>query len=110
MVFRYPIDPRQDYIKRVVGIPGDEVAYLNQKLTLNGQPVATKALGEHYDEDSLSYAPLFSEKLGDVEHQIRVDTRRQAYYGPDPKRFPMAETAATCPRAWSARCRRGTTS
>jgi signal peptidase I len=91
MVFRYPIDPRQDYIKRVVGIPGDEVAYLNQKLTLNGQPVATKALGEHYDEDSLSYAPLFSEKLGDVEHQIRVDTRRQAYYGPDPKRFPMAE-------------------
>ena len=58
MVFRSPIDPRQDYIKRVVGIPGDEVAYLNQKLTLNGQPVATKALGEHYDDDSLSYACL----------------------------------------------------
>ena len=33
MVFRYPVDPRVDYIKRVVGIPGDEVAYLNQKLS-----------------------------------------------------------------------------
>jgi signal peptidase I len=34
---------------------------------------------------------MFSEKLGTVEHQILVDLRRQAYYGPDPKPFPMAE-------------------
>lgn len=61
MVFRYPVDPRLDYIKRVVGLPGDEIAYLNQKLTINGQPVPTVAQGEHYDDDSLSYAPLFSE-------------------------------------------------
>jgi signal peptidase I len=91
MVFRYPIDPRQDYIKRVVGIPGDEVAYLNQKLSINGQPVATTAQGEHYDDDSLSYAPMFTEKLGDVEHKIRVDPRRQAYYGQIPSAFSMAE-------------------
>ena len=38
MVFRYPVDPRLDYIKRVVGLPGDEVAYLNKRLTVNGQP------------------------------------------------------------------------
>jgi signal peptidase I len=91
MVFRYPADTRLDYIKRVVGIPGDEVAYLNQRLSINGKPVQTTAQGEHYDEDSMSYAPLFSEKLGDVEHKIRVDLRRLGYYGPDPKRFPMAE-------------------
>ena len=91
MVFRYPVDPRQDYIKRVVGIPGDEVVYVNQTLSLNGQPVATKALGEFYDEDSLRYSPQFSEKLGAVEHRILVDPRRQAYYGPGPKNFPMAE-------------------
>jgi signal peptidase I len=91
MVFRYPVDPRQDYIKRVVGIPGDEVTYANQTLSLNGQKVATVAKGEFYDEDSLRYSPLFSEKLGTVEHQILVDLRRQAYYGPDPKPFPMAQ-------------------
>ncbi len=91
MVFRYPVDPRMDYIKRVVGIPGDEVSYVNQMLSINGQPVATVAQGEFYDEDSLHYAPLYSEKLGNVEHRILVDPRRPAYYGPDPKRFPMAE-------------------
>lgn len=91
VVFRYPVDTRLDYIKRVVGVPGDEIAYVNQKLTVNGQPVPTKALGDFYDEDSLRYAPQFSEKLGEVEHRILVDPRRQAYYGPEPKGFPMAE-------------------
>jgi signal peptidase I len=89
MVFRYPVDPRQDYIKRVVGVPGDEIAYLNQKLSVNGQPVETKPLGEYYDEDSLRYTPMYSEKLGTVEHKILVDTRRGAYYGADAKSFPM---------------------
>ncbi|MBY0411986.1 MAG: signal peptidase I, partial [Burkholderiaceae bacterium] len=36
MVFRYPPQPSLDYIKRVVGVPGDEVAYINKRLTLNG--------------------------------------------------------------------------
>ena len=91
MVFRYPVDPRQDYIKRVVGIPGDEISYFNQSLSINGQKVPTVAKGDFYDEDSLRYSPQFSEKLGTVEHQILVDPRRQAYYGPDPKSFPMHE-------------------
>jgi signal peptidase I len=97
MVFRYPVDPRQDYIKRVVGIPGDEVSYLNQKLSINGQPVPTTSQGEYYDEDSLRYAPQFSEKLGAVEHGVLVDPRRPAYYGPEPKRFPGAENCRYSP-------------
>ena len=97
MVFRYPVDPRLDYIKRVVGLPGDEVAYLNQKLVINGVPVPTKPLGEHYDDDSLSYASLFSEKLGDVEHLVRVDPKRQAFFGAEPKRFAHAENCRYLP-------------
>jgi signal peptidase I len=91
MVFRYPVDPRQDYIKRVVGIPGDEITYNNQTLTINGQKVPVESKGEFYDEDSLRYSPLFAEKLGANEHNILVEPRRQAYYGPDPKSFPMHE-------------------
>jgi signal peptidase I len=78
MVFRYPVDPRVDYIKRVVGLPGDEVAYLNQKLSINGKPVEEKADGDFYDEDTLRYAPRFVEKLGAVEHRILVDPQRQS--------------------------------
>ena len=39
MVFRYPEDPSLDYIKRVVGVPGDRIEYRNKRLTINGKPV-----------------------------------------------------------------------
>ena len=85
------MDPRQDYIKRVVGLPGDEVSYQNQKLSINGQPQALVAQGDFFEADSLRYEPQFAEKLGEVEHKILVNPQRQGYYGPDPKTFPMAE-------------------
>ena len=91
VVFRYPPDPRLDYIKRVVGLPGDQISYQNQKLSINGQPVPLKALGEFYDEDSLRYAPQFSEKLGEKDHRILVDPRRSSFFGTDSPRFPFAE-------------------
>jgi signal peptidase I len=91
MVFRYPVDPRVDYIKRVVGVPGDEISYFDQKLSVNGQPVPTKPLGDYYNEDRLRYAPIFAETLGGVEHKILVDPRRPSYLGPGPRTFPMHE-------------------
>ncbi len=75
IVFRYPVDPRVDYIKRVVGTPGDEVAYLNQKLTINGKPVPERPDGDYYDEESMRYASQFVEQLGSVSHHILVDPR-----------------------------------
>jgi signal peptidase I len=103
MVFRYPVDPRLDYIKRVVGLPGDEISYFNQKLSINGQPVESASKGEFYDEDSLRYAPQFSEKLGDVQHNILVEPKRQSYYGPDPKQFPMAQNCRYTPEGVSCK-------
>ena len=97
MVFRYPVDPRQDYIKRVVGLPGDEVSYLNQKLSINGKLLETSAQGDFFEADSLRYEPQFAEKLGPVEHKLLVNSRRSAYYGPDPKTFPMAENCRYSP-------------
>ena len=90
MVFRYPKDTSVDYIKRVVGVPGDEVAYLNQRLTINGQPVPTQPLPEYYDEDSLHYQPQFEEKLGAVEHRILVDPQRPTYL-PGSDSFPFRQ-------------------
>ena len=82
IVFHYPVDPRIDYIKRVVGIHGDEVTYTNQTLAINGQPVPVQAQGDFYDEDSMRYAPKFSEKLGEVSHSILVEPKRASIYRP----------------------------
>ena len=79
MVFRYPVDPRVDYIKRVAGLPGDEVAYLNKRLTINGQEVPTTPLPDFYDEESMRYLQQFSERLGEVEHRILVDRDRPGF-------------------------------
>ncbi|HEY5945157.1 MAG TPA: signal peptidase I, partial [Kofleriaceae bacterium] len=59
MVFRYPPKPSLDYIKRVVGVPGDEVAYLNKRLTINGQPMAESKVTDYFDPEAMRYFEQF---------------------------------------------------
>ncbi|MEI8171745.1 MAG: signal peptidase I [Rhodoferax sp.] len=79
MVFRYPPKPSLDYIKRVVGIPGDEVAYLNKRLTINGKAIETVALPEFFDEDVMRYFKQYEESLGDKKHRLLNDDDRPAF-------------------------------
>jgi signal peptidase I len=79
MVFRYPPKPSLDYIKRVVGVPGDEVAYLNKRLTINGQPVEMSRLPDYFDQDAMRYFKHFEEKLGDQPHRLLNDDERPAF-------------------------------
>jgi signal peptidase I len=79
MVFRYPPKPSLDYIKRVVGVPGDEVAYLNKRLTINGKPLTTNAVPEFFDEDTMRYFKQFEETLGDKPHRLLNDDGRPAF-------------------------------
>jgi signal peptidase I len=71
IVFHYPVDPRIDYIKRVVGLPGDEISYGNHQLRINGQLVPTAPQGDGYDDDRMRYMDILGEKLGDTEHRIQ---------------------------------------
>ena len=87
MVFRYPPKPSLDYIKRVVGVPGDEVSYLNKRLTINGQPVDIKAVADFFDEDSMRYVKQYEEKLGEKPHRLLIDDDRPAFI-PGAEVFP----------------------
>jgi signal peptidase I len=76
VVFHYPPQPSTDYIKRVIGLPGDEVAYLNKKLTINGQPAPQSAVPDFLDESAMEYFKQFDEQLGAKRHRILIDDRR----------------------------------
>lgn len=74
-VFRYPRDPAIDYIKRIVGIPGDEISYRNKVLYVNGQPMPQTPVGRYTGIGSGIRATglLHSiEKIDDVEHSILI--------------------------------------
>ena len=87
MVFRYPPKPSLDYIKRVVGVPGDEVAYLNKKLTINGKPLNKTALPDFFDEDTMRYSKQFEETTDAKKYRLLNDDDRPAFI-PGAEDFP----------------------
>ena len=90
MVFRYPKDESMDYIKRVIGVPGDVVKYDNKRLTVNGQPATYAPQSDYLDGERLTYSKQYQETLGNVTHNILNDADRPAYVsGPDD--FPFRE-------------------
>ncbi|WP_084615633.1 signal peptidase I [Solimonas flava] len=80
VVFRWPVDPTKDFIKRIIGLPGDHIVYRNKQLFVNGEPATL-------DPDGAYTAPglpppgvvyRMKEHLGPVEHDILVNPERPA--------------------------------
>jgi len=75
IVFRLPSDESIDYIKRVVGLPGDKITYVDKRLYVNGKEIASIPDGTFMDEARLAELNQYVEKLGEHEHKILKDPR-----------------------------------
>lgn len=73
MVFRYPEDTSLDYIKRVVGLPGDTVSYQNKQLSINGKLIEPKRIDDFAHKDRMYSSEQYQVKMG-VEHRVLNDT------------------------------------
>lgn len=101
IVFRYPVDERVNYIKRVVGLPGDTITYRNKTLFINGEPVVQDTLGSWNGAGRNRNAPGQQpirklERLGEDAHHIlvnpeRPDLRVQTWTVPEGEYFVMGD-------------------
>ncbi len=98
VVFRYPKDPSVDYIKRVIGVPHDKIAYSNKRLTVNGQAISETSLGVYQgvgQGEDMTGAEQFLENLTGIEHHILIrngaPTVEFSYTVPEGQYFMMGD-------------------
>jgi signal peptidase I len=98
VVFRYPKDPTVDYIKRVIGLPGDKITYDNKKLYVNDQAVNYQSLGSYQgvgQGEDMTGAEQLQEDLTGVKHNILIrhdsSSAEGVYVVPEGSYFMMGD-------------------
>ena len=70
MVFKFPKDMSQDYIKRVIGVPGDKIVYENKRLTVNGQALTYAQMDDYLGDEGILYSKQLLESSPERKHRI----------------------------------------
>ena len=81
VVFRYPENPKIPYIKRIIGLPGDKIAYYNKTLYINDTLIEQTTSGPYAPYGSgltMLGSLLISEDLDNIEHEILIDPDRNS--------------------------------
>ncbi|HEY3179688.1 MAG TPA: signal peptidase I [Casimicrobiaceae bacterium] len=109
VVFRYPINPTQDFIKRVIGISGDVVEYRDKRLTVNGEPWPQRADGSYSYLEGLRFDTLeraferTDAAAGAQEHTIGISPQAPPVYPPNVRNFPGRENCDYNERGFTCR-------
>ena len=96
-VFRYPVDPSKDFIKRIVGMPGDRISYRNKRLYINGDLIQVERKGEFSvaSRGRTFTVRRYEEALGDVKHDILINpiamSRSGEFVVPEGEYFAMGD-------------------
>jgi len=81
MVFRFPHDPKMHFVKRVVGLPGDNIEYKSEKLYVNGKLMTQEAEGKYEFKSGANRKQSlnrFTESLENLTHDILIDPQRSS--------------------------------
>lgn len=78
IVFRYPMDPSVDYIKRVIGLPGDTITVRRGRVYINGEQAPLHDDGEYFDADRGRYMQRYTETIGNFSHKLLIDLENPA--------------------------------
>lgn len=83
IVFIYPVEEDKDFIKRVVGLPGDRLEIVDNEIKINGEVVGRQSLDAKQVQSEIPLFPgwehydFFEERLGDVTHLVQLDHTSQ---------------------------------
>src|SRR6266567_1859529 len=105
IVFRYPINPSQDFIKRVIGLPGDQVVYQDKRLTVNGAPLPQVPDGSYGYLEGLSYVTTerLTERWDGKAYTIAQNPAAQPVYPLNVRSFPGKENCVYNDRGFSCK-------
>ena len=81
VVFKWPMDESKDFVKRIIGIPGDTIQIINDDVYINNEKLELKFVGKCSLKHGIG-ADIYQETLGNVSYQILDQNKRYEYFGP----------------------------
>lgn len=73
IVFAYPVEPNLNYAKRLIGLPGDRIAYRGKELSINGSPVSRRRAGDYFEVPLARFKDKFIESLAGTEYAVLIE-------------------------------------
>jgi signal peptidase I len=88
IVFELPSNRPLSFVKRVVGLPGDKIAYRGKQLFINGVAAPLRPAGDYFNRESLDHTPRFVESLPGIEYSVLIHNKVSTFMRPPP--FPLS--------------------